>query len=555
MPDIRVAAAVDFGTHGTGFAWAFLNEANNPAAERTVNLHDQWQGQPVSYIKNRTSLLLDGGKVLEWGYEAHRRYNTEGRRNPGWVYADRFKMGLWDGSLVPAEEAEKHITAYLRVFYRFALDQIVAAAQVDPDEIRWCVTVPAIWGDRERDVMRKCAEKAGFPTDQERLLIAVEPEVAALYCEAYHSTAAITTLGRRFMVVDAGGGTVDLTTYEVSAEHKLTQLGYSPGDALGSAFVDKRFVETLLAKRLPVEVVDRFQREDPQATLDLMDSWERAKRNFDPSRDAPLNIPIPVRIYKLLDDAALARLEYEQDGIDDSLVLTPLEVRRIFDHIIGDVLRLVDRQIEDAGEVASVLLVGGFAQSAYLEQRLRRYVEANGCNLVVPPNPSAAVLLGAVHYALTPDVVVARCSRYTYGVSTNLPVEDGFAGDLTRKWRDEWGQDMVADRFSIFVRRGDIVPVGENVVRHYWPIKPKQTSMDVTVYIAEDREPRYVDERGCVKLGTITADLSKVAALPRDDQNVEVTMSFGGTEVVVDAKVVRTGARLNTSFTFHRAAG
>jgi len=223
-PTIRLVAAIDFGTHGTGFAWAFASERDRAPKARRILLHEDWAAQPIVYVKNLTALLLDGsGSVLEWGYQAQERYLVESRTRPDLEYFQRFKMGLLpspddpiDGPAGPGRSADELIVAYLREFHRFAMKSIIDGSGVAEDEILWCLTVPAIWRDRERQIMRDCAVAAGFPGGHDRLLIAVEPEVAALYCR-YETGRDIDVNGSRFMVVDAGGGTVDITSYEVGA--------------------------------------------------------------------------------------------------------------------------------------------------------------------------------------------------------------------------------------------------------------------------------------------------------------------------------------------------
>ncbi|MFD0431049.1 hypothetical protein ACFQ60_38405 [Streptomyces zhihengii] len=93
-----MAAAIDFGTHGSGFAWCAVNEGEEPA-DRRIDFFDQWKDQPVSYPKNLSALLLDDdGRVLEWGYAARRaRANkVKGRFESGfktWLKPDAEEGG------------------------------------------------------------------------------------------------------------------------------------------------------------------------------------------------------------------------------------------------------------------------------------------------------------------------------------------------------------------------------------------------------------------------------------------------------------------------------
>ena len=70
-----------------------------------------------------------------------------------------------------------------------ALAEIEAATggYLQEDEIRWCLTIPAIWQDVDKQLMRRAAQQAGIikdaDRDAERLILALEPECAALYCQ------------------------------------------------------------------------------------------------------------------------------------------------------------------------------------------------------------------------------------------------------------------------------------------------------------------------------------------------------------------------------------
>ena len=74
--------------------------------------------------------------------------------------------------------------------------------------------MPAIWSDEAKAMMREAVIQAGIINEEDplnRLDLISEPEAAAAYCEnKYHSWN--LTDGNIFMIVDAGGGTVDLIT-------------------------------------------------------------------------------------------------------------------------------------------------------------------------------------------------------------------------------------------------------------------------------------------------------------------------------------------------------
>src|SRR4051812_43642308 len=64
-----------------------------------------------------------------------------------------------------------------------------------------------------------------------------------------------------FMVVDCGGGTVDLTTRTLLPDNKLSEITERTGDLCGSTYVDKEFI-IFLEKKLGFAAVDEFKREN-----------------------------------------------------------------------------------------------------------------------------------------------------------------------------------------------------------------------------------------------------------------------------------------------------
>ncbi|XP_060590803.1 heat shock 70 kDa protein 12A-like isoform X2 [Ruditapes philippinarum] len=94
--------------------------------------------------------------------------------------------------------------------------------KLNPTDIGRVITVPTIWSDASKQFIREAAIKTGIDNDQ--LRIALEPEAASIYCR--HSPVDASTsetelaisnlpIGTKYMVLDTGGGTIDITVHEV----------------------------------------------------------------------------------------------------------------------------------------------------------------------------------------------------------------------------------------------------------------------------------------------------------------------------------------------------
>lgn len=169
METTRVVAAVDFGTYGTGFAWALRNDP-----DRTIYYDEDWSGISAAYPENLSALLLDAsGGVVAWGYPARSRLQHADQADRDLTYHEHFKMDLQPGGPTMAPglaaanpDAARLVTLCLGRIYEHALAHITGHAMVRPDEISWRLTLPAIWRDRERQLMRTAAEQAGFPVGE-----------------------------------------------------------------------------------------------------------------------------------------------------------------------------------------------------------------------------------------------------------------------------------------------------------------------------------------------------------------------------------------------------
>ncbi|XP_060566343.1 heat shock 70 kDa protein 12A-like [Ruditapes philippinarum] len=113
-------------------------------------------------------------------------------------------------------------------------------------DIQWVLTVPAIWGDTSKQFMREAAENAGI--ENERLIIALEPEAASIYCRLVPTTRNQDSLGKlpsgsKYMILDAGGGTIDITVHETTQNNGLKEIYKASGGDYGGTMVDRAFEE------------------------------------------------------------------------------------------------------------------------------------------------------------------------------------------------------------------------------------------------------------------------------------------------------------------------
>ncbi|KAJ6015379.1 hypothetical protein N7540_009970 [Penicillium herquei] len=160
-------------------------------------------------------------------------------RDPLWMYFPRHvtaKIATTDY----LESLKHHLFDILELEYgRRGFEKFI---------FQFVVTVPGIWSAKAIGALLECAKNAGFDEELPIKLVS-EPEAAAIHMVVCSQTD--LQVGQRFILCDAGGGTVDLITVEIveiSPKTRLRQVVASTGGLCGSSFLNRGF-EALLREK------------------------------------------------------------------------------------------------------------------------------------------------------------------------------------------------------------------------------------------------------------------------------------------------------------------
>lgn len=113
-------------------------------------------------------------------------------------------------------------TDYFTALYKHIMTTLYRrfdANAMQRTRVDFVLTVPAIWSDGAKKKTEDAAIRAGMGNEHGLELLS-EPESAAIYTlKNIDSTNSQVSVGDRIVVCDAGGGTVDLISYEVRQIH------------------------------------------------------------------------------------------------------------------------------------------------------------------------------------------------------------------------------------------------------------------------------------------------------------------------------------------------
>lgn len=570
-----MTAAIDFGTTYSGYCFSFRHDFENDPLKVSANTWTAGTAGLVS-LKTPTTVLLDSNQELvAFGYEAEDRYAelAEEEEHGEYYYFRRFKMSLFNsssrltrdtmlkdmagGKQAKAIKVFAHAIRYLKDHMLNTLEQ--RGAGIKAKDINWVLTVPAIWEDPAKQFMREAAEEAGISRNQ--LMIALEPEAASLFCKylpiekLQGSEGGISAFkpGSRYLVLDAGGGTVDITVHEVQCNGTLKELDKASGGAWGGTRVDESFKE-MLEEIVGGGMMEEFALSHTADFIDLFRDFETKKRNVKDDSPGKITIRIPINLQELYEERTkeeikkrIRQTKYKDDltWVGDRLRIDKPRFVELFSAACDGMVDHVKKLLKSpkVRGTNNILMVGGFSESPLLQKRIRE--EFPSCRVIIPQEAGLAVLKGAVIFGHQPATIAARIAKYTYGISV-MTKFDRNKHPMSKMKMIE-GKEKCKDVFDKHVSIGQLLEIDDvQSEKSYWPLYDDQTQVSLRVFTSTDEQPAFVDDPGCCYLGTLTVDVPKHGS----DKEILSSFTFGGTELKVQAVVKSTGETTSANFDF-----
>ncbi|KAK5991039.1 Heat shock 70 kDa 12B-like protein [Cladobotryum mycophilum] len=493
----QLIVGIDFGTTFSGVAFAFAT--NNEAKEDIIT---EWPGAG-SYTKQKIPTVLyydQYQKVVGWGPDIADALAPTGYPKPGVQKVEWFKLQLMlSGNTyidpinlppLPPGKSEIDVAAdylfKLRQAMRSSLQKTLGEVfNREERNIRYYLTVPAIWNDAGKAATRAAAIQAGFLRDENdnRLTLVSEPEAAALFC----SKTGLLNLKVHdaVLIVDCGGGTVDLIAYEVEDENPFTvaECTAGSGDSCGSTALNRNFSNILRTKIRKMKLPDGSKTAGRVYAKCIMDFENRIKADF---RNNGQKWAVDVGI----------EAEFPDAGIEEGyMTFTNEEILQCFEPVVNRILELVRNQI-----------IAIQAQNRTLQNIL-----VFQSKVVRPMDSVAAIVKGAVTAGITERVITHRIARRHYLMATLQPFKEGYHPEAYRVPSLD-GKDRCKFTRQIFVQKGQKVKNGEPYkVSFFRQVAPGATLMyeDILYACDDDVCPEYTKDPRIKEVVTLTSDLSR----------------------------------------------
>ncbi|KAL3831876.1 hypothetical protein ACJMK2_023573 [Sinanodonta woodiana] len=601
-----IVAAIDIGTTYSTYAFSTRKEFESDPVKIYAKTNwvssDNFVGE-----KTTTAVLFDEQKDFhKFGFEAEDFYTNMGVKEiEKWYFFSRFKMNLFKrkkyqenmqlqdirGKKMPAIDVFSAAIAYLK-------NHLIKKVRDELPDIRmsdflWVITVPAIWEDGARQFMRKAAIKAHFWEDSgkgdgsmrfnheafaqeaeiqetlsRQIMLALEPEAAALYCRCLQlqlirsgdggASIAPFSPGQHFLLVDLGGGTSDMIAYEMLESGDLRELTEPNGGDGGGVIVDEAFW-SLLRKHYGDGVIDEFKTNKSSDYLEMQRQFELKKRNISKSSNEVTRMKLRsslAKIYKekrglkLKDNMIISEhgVSFNKDKLelshDVSLGLFEEPKKKLLIFLEKRYLLDVDRYSLDA-----IVMVGGFSESEVIKEEVKAAFENKNIKVIVPKEASLAVVKGAVLYGHNHMAIRERVLPYTYGISLRVKFDEAIHPIEKKIWCDNRQIYIAEDVFQSFIQAGTRVITSETCVEHtHTAFYFGTNKATIEVYRSKEPNPKFVTDEGCSKVGKLELEIPNLKEL--GSKLIDIKMYFGNTELTVEAKELDSDNRIKSAFNF-----
>ena len=536
---------IDFGSSFSGFSFAI--DRNN-IENNNKNI------QPTEIIIERNTK-----KGYNYGTQAHNVIDN--KRTNDYIYFNKMKTQLdpeklengKSDYLIEADypkgykmELKIVIIEYLKFISDDALKELNRKRtnyKYEKNEIKWVVTVPAIWDEFGKHFMRECAEEARM----EKVSIALEPEAASLtiFDDSYISEE-LKKPGKIFMLIDAGGYTVDITLNEIIDEKRnLRQLSPPSGGPLGSMNINKDLID-LIYEIYGKEKIENIINNDYQAWKLTLDSIEQKKKEveFHGSDSDEFRINAD---FKLCNDKCSAETSYGKINYDKSYVNIPSSIMKkiIYKRVtpIINHIKFLFNKFETI-KINQLVLTGGFSNCEILRNEItKNFNQSYEVNILSLPETS--VMKGAVIYGISPNKIASRISPYSIGIKVYSLQKD--KTECRNQIEKEDG--LHCEYFDKFITIGEAVKNNYIVKNIYSPLDEDQENVLISLYYSNSFNPLYINEMGVYKYSDIKLEI-KETDKPLNERKVEVEMKFGSC-ITINAKNKISGKTIKTTVNYY----
>ena len=439
---------------------------------------------------------------------------------------------------------ETVIKEYLKKISDIALNKLnIKGHNYTKNEIKWVVTVPAIWNEHGKQFMKNCAKKAGMKD----ILISLEPEAASLnmFDDPYIDNN-YKKKDKIFMLIDAGGYTVDITLNQIVDRFRnLKQLSPPSGGSFGSMNINLEIIK-IFEKIFGKETFEQFQ-------MKKTNEWGKLKERIEEIKIGICIDKVDSNVFEFdnyfsswFSKKKEFKIKNETITYDKYKIYIPKSL------ISNIIIQQVDKTINhvkkllkkfNTTKIDQFILTGGFSNCHIMKNRLKETFNSTDINQL--SNPERSISRGAALFGLKPNQIVSRIAPYTIGLSGYELQREG------TECRNEKIIDDVSkcEYFISFITKGEDIKNNLTISQSYIPANDEQDSLGFVLYYSNLEKPVYIDEKSVNEIAQFSIEANETH-LPKKERKVLVEMKFSS-YITVAAKNVNSGKEVSINANYY----
>ena len=338
------------------------------------------------------------------------------------------------------------------------------------------LTVPVIFSEMQKEMLRCCANKAGFDVHE----IITEP-FAALFSEQFYDECIDEIDGSEYVLIfDLGASTFDFCLLYV--QHESDVIEVKTVSSAGISFGGKDITDALAAY---------LMKKNEELSVSLLKSGRLDELSLQPAY-FELAEDLKNSLYEEEDTAEFSRSFYGNKVLlkttNVDAILDESRIWSKIESVIRDMLDSTDElDADDTDSISKVIMTGGTSKIQYFRDRVEKLFEE--ADLICDPENLdsiyCAVSTGAIYYAIQENANISNSLPMSYGID----IGNGFEKVLNRN-----------SFFNVDGKRKQIRI--DQLVENNWRIKVYQT-------ISSVREHSDVKQEGILYAGFIQLDPNK----------------------------------------------
>ena len=464
--EFNIKVGIDFGSTSSGYYIIF----------------DPLDEKDIKYDVISSQILLDKtDKIgLRIGENAYERFKVENNKT-NFLYFTAFKRNLdpkINKNLVksdfPGDEIELKIVIkeFMKKMREEAEGKIKERkSNYNLNEIKWIITIPPLWDIKGKKIMEEAAKKVGMAN----LDVILEPEASSLslFKEDNKIINEYIKKDKTFLIVDAGGYTVDFSANRILDDNNLEQLMIPVSIVNGSSLINEK-IFNILKRFVGEEKVKNVDYQNIKTTLDYI---EEKEKEVDLNEGGNLKLDIrPFDIYCKSESffSYILSIYYSSpnywtqiiDGkeltYDNNALLIPKKyISEIINQLITNILFYVDHLLAKLDHIDLIVFTGGFSTNKIFREKIEEYKKGHNSEIIFMEEPQMTVMKGAALFGLKPTQILKRIIPITIGIASYETKKQNETCDNEDEFFDENKNETRCHKYLTFVRKKESIEMNQ----------------------------------------------------------------------------------------------